>query len=309
MKRYVKMIAAVLALSLTACGGGTQTAEKPAETQAETPAETAAAKTEEASPKQEKKKDKTAEDTPFLDEQVIWDQNDLKITASYEYSKRGPGISLSFDNSTGKDLRVMMRDFIINNYCVSLLVSTKVPDDNSGEPYSLTRVVLNEDLKNYGLELTNAEQMSISFRVFDQGTNELLFDIPECEIKTNPVDPIGLVKFDEGTEVYNADGLRIVAKYADDNDDRRIIVFAENTGSEARAIAVSKVSVNGSDLEALSGAKVLPGKMVVFTEYLNEGLLANKIDSVDEIQVSCAIYDELTAQPIAFTDPVQLPVK
>ncbi|MBE6123054.1 MAG: hypothetical protein E7190_10165 [Erysipelotrichaceae bacterium] len=303
MKTLTKLTAALLVFCLSACGSSTESSsssdnQPAAETAVSEPAET----------KSEKKSSKD-KGTPFLEEQVLFDQEGLKITASYKEQSGDPAIQIRFDNSTGKNLRALPLDMYINNYACNNHEGCDIPADNSKGTLVIRQRNLPSGLTAYGLKLENAEQFSVRYRIFDEDaeSSTVFLDTPELEIALNPLEPTGLIRYDEGLELYNEDGLRIVGRYMSTDKDSRVICFVENNGSQTLTVDTASFIVNDIKLDG-DYAEIPSGRMALLNMLGMYMLEENNIESVEDIKIAFSFYDE-NDQLIKTTDLYSIPVE
>ena len=162
MKKNSKVIGVTLilaAFALMSLGSGSSSSaakETKAITQEKTDSGAAAAETEaEAAAETEAATEAATEatqDAITIEEQLLVDQDGLKITAK-EYTVDpiwGPGIKLLIENDSDKNYGISCNALVVNNYMVSDIFSKSVAP---GKKANETLNFLSADLKNAGIEV------------------------------------------------------------------------------------------------------------------------------------------------------------
>ena len=117
---------------------------------------------------------------------------------------------------------------------------------------------------------------------------------------------------DAGTELYNADGIRIVGKTVDENSfwGTAILLYCENNSGKNVGINVDEMSINGFMMEPLFSTTLYDGKMsiddiTVFSSDLEE----NGIESIEDVELKFHIYEAETYDTIADSEPITFSAK
>ena len=112
---------------------------------------------------------------------------------------------------------------------------------------------------------------------------------------------------DAGTELYNADGIRIVGKTVDENSfwGTAILLYCENNAGRNVGISVDDMSINGFMMSPFFTTTVYDGKksideITVFSNDLEE----NGIESIEEVELKFHIYDADSFSTIADSEPI-----
>jgi len=304
MKALTKLTAALLVFCLSACGSGTSSSSSDNQTASET------AVSEPAETKSEKKSSKD-KGTSFLEDQVLFDQEGLKITASYAEKMNEPGILIRFENGTGKNLSAWKRLISVNNYVTMGIESIDIPASGNDSEIFFTSWYIPAGLAAYDMKIENAEQFSISFRIFDKdaGNGTVFLDTPDLEVALNPLNPTGLIKYDEGLELYNEDGVRIVGRYMEKEKGSRVICFVENNSGQQRHVLADSLTVNGNETDKEDEETIPDGKMALLSlGIFQEDLDEYKIESIEDVKVALTISDE-NEEPIMETDLYSIPIE
>ncbi len=262
--------------------------------------------------------EKTEEETPeetsssaqvTIEEQVLADQDDVKITAK-EYvtdSIWGDGIKLLIENNTDKNISVSCHALIVNNYMITDLFSASVA---SGKKANETLSLSSSGLKAAGIE--EVGQIEIYFHVYDSDSWDDLFNTDAVTIRTSAFDSMDTTPDDSGKELYNADGIRIVGKYVDEESfwGAGILLYMENSTGRNIGISCENFSVNGFMMTPYFTCDIYSGKMAIDDiTLMSSELEKNDIEKIEEVELSFHIYDLSSYETILDTDPIGFTVE
>jgi hypothetical protein len=239
-------------------------------------------------------------------EQLLLDQNGLKITAKGLENDPiwGLGVKLLLENSTDKNLGVGCNALIVNNYMISDLFSSSVA---AGKKANDIMYISSSELSASGINKIG--QIEVYFHIFDSDTFETLFDADPVTIKTSGYDTMDIKAMDDGKELYNQSGIRIVGKYVDEQSfwGAAVLLYIENSSGKNVGISCDNVSVNGFMVTPVFSSIVYNGKMAIDDiTILSSDLEANGITSVDTIELTFRIYDADSYDTIADTEPITI---
>lgn len=242
--------------------------------------------------------------TTTIDEQVLIDQAGIVVTATEYVTDKiwGDGVKLLLENSTDKDVTVGCDALIVNDYMISDLF---VSDIAAGKKANETLYISSQQLNAAGIE--NVGKIEIYFHVYDSVTYDTIFDTECVTIQTSEYDNMDTTPDDAGTELYNADGIRIVGKTVDENSfwGTAILLYCENNAGRNVGISVDDMSINGFMMSPFFTTTVYDGKksideITVFSNDLEE----NGIESIEEVELKFHIYDADSFSTIADSDPI-----
>ena len=259
----------------------------------------------------EENKEETAEKSglPTIEEQVLIDQDGVKITAMglEEDTIFGTGLKLLIENSTDKDLGIGCDALIVNNYMISDLFSAQVA---AGKSSNETMNLSASALKAAGID--NIGQIEIYFKSYDSSSYETITKFAKVVIQTSDFPNMDTSPADEGKELVNQDGLRIVGKYVDEDSfwGAGILLYLENNTGKTISVTCSDVSINGFMINPIFASTLYDGKMAVdeltiFSSDLEE----NNITSVDEVELKFSVMDNDTYQSLFKTDSISFTTK
>lgn len=242
--------------------------------------------------------------TTTIDEQVLIDQAGIVVTATEYVTDKiwGDGVKLLLENSTDKDVTVGCDALIVNDYMISDLF---VSDIAAGKKANETLYISSQQLNAAGIE--NVGKIEIYFHVYDPATYDTIFDTECVTIQTSEYDNMDTTPDDAGTELYNADGIRIVGKTVDENSfwGTAILLYCENNAGRNVGISVDDMSINGFMMSPFFTTTVYDGKksideITVFSNDLEE----NGIESIEEVELKFHIYDADSFSTIADSEPI-----
>lgn len=236
---------------------------------------------------------------------ALYDHNGVKLRSSGVIRNRDGEIALllELENTTDRMMYVSTSDIAVNG--LGMTSSTWSNDAVNAGKRRIVELMLSSILDTarwsaYGL--TEVGTVSLSLSQYSVDGAELASEIP-VEI----VIPGTKSTFDgDGTEVYNHDGLRLIAKAvqedaSDSSADLYILLLAENRSGKTLTIddVYNSLSVNGfmtdysfSSQELANGASA-----ALVIRLLESSLVENQISSaaeVQEIELSFEIQEENT---------------
>ena len=239
-----------------------------------------------------------------IDKQVLVDQNDIVITA-LEYvtdSIWGDGIKVLIENNSTTDVTVGCNALIVNDYMIADLFVSEVA---AGKKANETVYLSSSELKAAGIDTVG--KVEIYFHVYDSTSWDAIFDTKGVTIETSEVSKMDTTPNDEGQELYNAGGIRIVGKTVDENSfwGTAILLYCENTSGKNVGISVDNMSINGFMMSPFFSTTVYDGKKSIddITVFTND-LEANGIESIDEVELKFHIYESGSYSEIADSDPI-----
>ena len=229
-----------------------------------------------------------------INEQVLVDQDGIKITAT-EYvtdSIWGDGIKLMVENNSAKDYTIGCDALIVNDYMITDLKSNEVMYLSSAE------------LKAAGIDTVG--QIEMYFHAYDSNWDNLFKNV-YSKLETSEFANMDTTPNDEGQELYNANGVRIVGKTVDENSfwGTAILLYIENTSGQNVGINVDNMSINGYMMTPLFSTTVYDGKKSIDDiTIMSSDLEANGITSVDQVELKFHIYNAESYDTIADSDAI-----
>ena len=252
--------------------------------------------------------DASASSVPTIEEQVLIDTNGIKITAKEYLTDKiwGDGIKLLIENSSDTDYTVGCDALIVNDYMITDLFSSKVA---AGKNANETMYLSSSGLKAAGIESVGKVEMY--FHASDAEYN-MVFKNEYAEIHTSEYDNMDTTPNDAGTELYSADGIRIVGKTVDENSfwGSAILLYIENNSGKSVGITVDDMSINGYMITPYFSTTVYDGKKALEDiTIMSNQLEENGIESIDNVELKFHIYNSDTYETIADTEPITFSAK
>ena len=302
MKRIAMFfLSCIMILSVTACGArpaSTGDVEQPAseEPQTQSQGTTQSPDTTEASGKSEIAK-------VTIDETVLYEQNQLKITAKemyYDSYWENVCIKVLIENNSDKDWGIQC-DSTVNNYTQTNYFSCFVA---AGKKANETIELYMDELAACGIDTIS--EIALSFIVEDADSYNTLFETGDIELRTSAYGTIEQPDI-EGQTLYDKDGILIVGNYAENYSygDGALLVFVKNCYGKDIEVSCENVSINGFMIDAYFYQEVKNGRRTVacMSIYSDE-LEKNDIESFDEIELVLEIEDSKTYREIDKTKPI-----
>ena len=227
-----------------------------------------------------------------IEEQVLFEKDGLEVTAT-EYvvdSLWGDGIKLLIENNGASDIGIGCTALIVNDYMISDLFSTTVA---AGKKANETLYLSNSGLQAAGIE--NVGKVEVYFHTFDSDSYMTISDIGCVTIQTSEFDSMDSTPNDEGQELYNENGIRIVGKYVDENSfwGAAVLLYIENNSGKNRIIQCDDMSINGFMITPYFSSMVYDGKKAIDEiTLMSSDLEENGITSIEDIELKFNIMDE-----------------
>ena len=234
---------------------------------------------------------------------MLVDQDGIKITAT-EYVTDdiwGDGIKLIVENTSDNDYTVGCDALIVNDYMITDLFSADVA---AGKKSNEVMYLSSSELEAAGIDVVGKVEMY--FHAYDSNWDSLFQNV-YSEIETSQYANMDTTPNDEGSELYNENGIKIVGKTVDENSfwGTAILLYVENTSGNNIGINVDNMSINGFMMSPLFSTTVYDGKksidaITVFSSDLEE----NGIESIDEVELKFHIYNADSYDTIADSDAI-----
>ena len=234
---------------------------------------------------------KTEEVNVTIEEQVLFEQDGIRVTAK-EYESGGfwgDGIKLLIENDSEHNVTVSCDALIVNNYMISDLFSASVA---AGKKSNDTLNLLSSELKAAGISTVG--QIEAYFRVYDSDSWEDMFKTGNVTIQTSEFGNMDVTPDDTGFELLNENGIRICARYVDEDSfwGAAVLLYCENNSGRNITITADDLSVNGFMVTSYCYITVYDGKMA-FDDItlLSSDLKENDIEKIEEIELKFHIID------------------
>jgi hypothetical protein len=241
-----------------------------------------------------------------ISEQVLVDRDGVKITLKSleDVSVWGLGLKMLIENNSGKDIVATCQNLVINDYMIGTdMAATVANGKKSNEIFYINQSSLDD------AGITVIEKIDLAFTVSDSGYNTM-FTEKLAEIKTSAFSGKAFAKADEGKELLNRDGIRIVGKYIKNDTmmGKEVMLFIENTGDKDITVFCDDISVNDFMVTTMFSQTVCAGKMAVDgVTIFSSDLEKNGITDIKNVELKFRVryadsFNEIfTTDAIAFS--------
>jgi len=247
---------------------------------------------------------------------TLYDDGQLRIVADWEETRKySDGIRVIAENNTNRNLNVVARDILVNNYVMeysSLYCPVEAGHTAEGYLY-----LDNTDLE--AAEIEDVQQVSAIFEAYDSETYET--QIQTGYITLCSTDSLSQPLADRGVELYNKDGIRLICKgyaptsYAPDEYTEGDILFYLENGTDATVdFYTDDVTVNGQETYLSLFCSLPPHTQAVQRMFLfgldSEELSIQSREDVKEMLAAFGfrIVNDSGEGTTLTTDPLSIPV-
>lgn len=284
MKKKIKLLAVVLCLLLfatMALGSGSSGSGEDKEI---SDVSSGASSTEETSTE-----DITTEIT--IEEQVLYDENDIKITATgLEDSWLGTELQILIENNSSQSITIQARNANVNGYMVPTVMSADVA---AGKKANDSLTFETSGLKECGID--NIATMEFLFHIFDSESWDEIVDTDVITVETSIAESYTQAYDDSGEVLVDTDGIKIVGKGLSAEDSfwgPGVILYIENNSDQNVTIQVRDVSVNGFMVDSSMSEDVVAGKKAMSAvQFFSTDLEENAIDDITDVELYFHIFN------------------
>lgn len=246
----------------------------------------------------------TSASLPSISETVLLDNSGIVIKAveMIEDSIWGPGVKLYIENNSDKNVNIYCDAVIVNDYMISDLFSTSVA---AGKKTNENLNLFSSSLKAAGID--NIGKIELYFNISDSDTFDTIYKSDCVTIQTSEYASMDVTPNDVGLEILNQDGVRVVAKYVDENTfwGKSILLYLENNSQKNVTISIDNMSINGYMVTPFFVSSVYSGKKAINDiSLLSSDLEANGITSVDDVELTFRVYDTDTYDDIISAETI-----
>lgn len=287
------VLAAVILFSLAACGsGGAETTPVGDAATVETQQETTSQQTTQSN-----------EVVATIEETVMWDNDDIKVTALSLTSDRYYHIlNLRIENKTGRDFYVMASRTAVNSFVVEPIMGADVPANSTVEDEF--KIFLKDVDAKVIADIETRFSYSSSDRYVNRTTERV-------KLETSAAASFDYSYDESGTVLHDADGIKIICQGF--NDEGNPMIYLSSTGelSEGCCVEAYEVYVNGEPTYSSYCEWVFTNtRSIAELELDDEDRNGNELGEVESLKVSFKINKENMADsnPVK-TELVEIPVK
>lgn len=252
-------------------------------------------------------KEESSKEQELVEEQVLLDQDDIKITLkSLSFDGIfGPSLKILVENNSSKAFTVQIRDSSINDVMVGAMFSCDVA---SGKKANDSITFMSSDLEL--AEITTIQNIEFKFHVFDSDTWDGILDSDIISVTTKS-DPSYAQSYDDsGVVVVDENGFKIVMKRVSSTDSfwgADVHVYIENNSDVNATIQTRDVSINGFMISPIFSSDVMAGKKAYDTiTFFESDLEDNDITIIENMELSFHIFGSDSWDTIFDTDMIEV---
>lgn len=294
-KLLASLLALAMVLSLAACGSSGQTTSGGSASSA--PAASSAS-SEESTETQESA-------MATIESTVLVDQDGIVVTAQelVEDPILGTGVKLLIENNSSEEQVIQCDYAVVNNFMMFPLLFSA--DVTAGNKANDTLYFLDSVME--GAPIETVADMSFVFSSTNPDTFQKNFTTEEISLPTSASGSYEQPIPDEGQELYNQNGFRIVGKYVEEDTlwGAGMVLFVENTSGSDILLTSSSMSINGFMVTPYFSTQVNDGRVALTSiTILSTDLEANGIETVENIELSFTGIDPASFTTVFETGPI-----
>lgn len=226
-----------------------------------------------------------------IEEQVLYDENDIKITATgLEDSWLGTELQVLIENNSSQSITIQARNANVNGYMVPTVMSADVA---AGKKANDSLTFETSGLKECGID--NIATMEFLFHIFDSESWDEIVDTDVITVETCIAESYTQTYDDSGEVLVDTDGIKIVGKGLSDEDSfwgPGVILYIENNSDQNVTIQVRDVSVNGFMVDSSMSEDVVAGKKAMSAvQFFSTDLEENSIDDITDVELYFHIFN------------------
>jgi len=241
-----------------------------------------------------------------IEEQVLYDDNDIKITATgIEDSWAGTKLTLLIENNSTQGITVQARNANVNGYMVDTMMSADVA---AGKKTNDGLTFQTSGLKECGIE--QIATMEFIFHIFNSESWDEIVDTDVIKIDTSIADGYVQNYDDSGEVLVDTNGVKIVGKGLSDSNSffgPGVILYIENNTDQDITVQVRDVSVNGFMVDTSMSEDVVAGKKAISAvTFFSSSLEENGITDITDVELFFHIFDLKTWDGIFDSDVITI---
>jgi hypothetical protein len=241
-----------------------------------------------------------------IDEQVLYDENDIKITAKgIEDGWLGTELKLLIENNSTKSITVQARNANVNGYMVDTMMSADVA---AGKKANDSLTFETSGLKECGIE--SIATMEFYFYIFDAETWDEIVSTDVITVETSIADSYVQTYDDSGEVLVDTAGVKIIGKGLSVDDSfwgPGVILYIENNTDKDITVQVRDVSVNGFMVDSTMSEDVVSGKKAMSAvQFFSSDLEENSIEDITDVELYFHIFDEDSWDTVFDSDVISI---
>lgn len=232
-----------------------------------------------------------------IDEQVLWDVDGVKVTATgiTEDSMWGAEVNLLVENNSDKDIGISADAVIVNDYMINNLTSITV---TAGNKSNSSVTLFSSALEAAGID--NIGKVEMYLYTFDPETYDRKKSSDCITLTMSGADTVDTETNISGTTLYDEGGVKIVGQYVDESSfwGSSILLYIENNTDQNIIVQNEDLAINGFMVTSFMSQDVYAGKKAIADITLLESdLESNGITSIDDVETTFKIlskdFDEI----------------
>lgn len=260
-------------------------------------------------PDSEKETGETDQETSSavtIEEQVLFEGNDFKITATgIEDGLFGTDLKLLIENNSSQNITVQARNSNVNGFMVETMMSADVA---AGKKANDSLTFETTGLKDCGIDSIATIEFSLHIMNSESWEDIVVTDtiVVNTSIASTYVQKVD----DSGEVLFDSNGVKIVGKGLSADDSfwgPGVIVYIENNTDRNIIIQTRDVSVNGFMVESIMSEEVVAGKKAMSAvQFLSSDLESNSITDITDVELYFTIVDSDSWDTIQDTDVIAI---
>ena len=247
-----------------------------------------------------------------IEETVVLDQDDIKITATEldVNGDMGPELKLAIENNSSKYVSISAQNSSINGYMIDGFIYTEL---SAGKKANSSMVFDTKSLEASGIK--DIASIEFSIVATDLEAFDTLFQSDRIALTTSVGSGYEQAYDDSGEIIFDENGIKIVYQkfVADDAQSYSsyAVLYAENNSDKDINIYSESASVNESMVDGyLTSASIMAGKKSVMRfSFRTEDLAENGIEGVERIETTFVISDINSYEQITKTPAISIDVQ
>ena len=231
-------------------------------------------------------------DPVTIKEQVIYDQNDVKVTVNSleDSSLLGTSLLLTVENNRSEDLKITVGSMTVNG----LVIDAVFYHDVAAGEILQEKLYLLETLMNAS-NITVIQNIEFQLRFVEPESYDTLFESDLIRLSTtadpNYKQPIN----DSGIVAYSDSNIRFIIQDILENKDlkqQNVQVFIENNSQRDWTLLLDSFKVNGVEIDPVFSCEIPVGKKAYdFISISTDDLTEQNITRIDTLEFTLRIID------------------
>ena len=239
-----------------------------------------------------------------LQEQVIFEQGGIRVTALGLDTDGffGTGIKVRIENNSAQNITVQTHSCSVNGLMLGPMFSCDVA---AGKKANDTILFMETQLEDAGISTIAETEFVLS--IFNSDTWEDILTSDIIALRTSATDYVQAYD-DSGYVAYDEGGIRIVIQKANSEDSfwgADVYVFAQNDTAANITIQARDVSINGYMVDPMFSCNIAAGKKAYSSlTFLESDLTENGITDIKDLELRFTAFNSDTWSDIFDTEVI-----